>query len=136
MAMDDVAGIVDVQHHAVRRGHIAVHPLVDQSVAQADRIPDCRGILQTREGWLRGQIRTRLRQVPAGELERRVSAQRAEVVAILIATRDGEDAGAEHVRDRVRHAGRIAPIGDDARQPLGDPEPALGLSQEHDAAVR
>ena len=29
----------------------------------------------------------------------------------------------------------IAPIRDEARQPLGDPEPALGLGQEHDAAV-
>ena len=29
----------------------------------------------------------------------------------------------------------VAPIRDEARQPLGDPEPALGLGQEHDAAV-
>ena len=57
----------------------------------------------------------------AGELERRISAQRAEVVAILLAARDGEDAGADHVCVRVRHAARIAPIGDEARQPLGDP---------------
>ena len=73
--------------------------------------------------------------MPAGELERRISAQRAEVVAILIAARDGEDAGADHVGDRVRHAAWSAPIRDEARQPLGDPEPALGLGQEHDAAV-
>ncbi len=135
MPVHHVAGVVEIQHHAVGRSGIAVHPLVDQSVAQADRIADCRRILQAREGWLRGQIRTRLRQVPAGELERRIRAQRTEVVAILIATRDGEDAGAEHVRDRVRHAGRIAPIRDDARQPLGDAKAALGLGQEYDAAV-
>jgi hypothetical protein len=35
----------------------------------------------------------------------------------------------------VRDAGWIAPIGDDACQSLGDPEPVLGLGQEHDAAV-
>ena len=28
------------------------------------------------------------------------------------------------------------PIRDDARQSLGDPEPVLGLGQEHDAPVR
>ena len=94
-----------------------------------------RGVLQAREGRLRGQIGPGLRQVSAGELERRISAQRAEVVAVLIAARDGEDAGADHVCDRVRHAAWIAPIRDEARQPLGDPEPALGLGQEHDAAV-
>ena len=65
--------------------------------------------------------------MPAGELERRIGAQRAEVVAILIAARDGEDAGADHVCDRVLHAAWIAPIGDEARQPFGDPEPALGV---------
>ena len=64
-----------------------------------------RGILQAGEGRLRGQIRPRLRQVPAGELERRISAQRAEVVAILIAARDGEDAGADHVRHSMPDAG-------------------------------
>ena len=104
MAMHDVAGVVDVQHHTIRRGGIAFHPLIDQSIGQTDRIAEARGVLQAREGRLRGQIRARLRQVPAGELERRISAQRAEVVAILIAARDGEDAGADHVRDRVRHA--------------------------------
>ena len=81
------------------------------------------------------QIGAGLRQVSAGELERRIRAQRAEVVAVLIAARDGEDAGADHVCDRVLHAAWIAPIRDEAGEPLGDPEPALGLGQEHDAAV-
>jgi hypothetical protein len=42
-----VTGVVDVQHHALRRLGIAGHPLIDQSIGQADRIADCRGILQT-----------------------------------------------------------------------------------------
>ncbi len=135
MAMDDITGVVDVQHHPVGWRGIAVHPLVDQSVAQADGIPDRWGILQARERRLRGQISARLGQAPAGEFERRIRARRTEVVAILIAARNREDAGADHIRDRVRHAGRIAPIRDDARQPLGDAKAALGLSQEHDTTV-
>ena len=99
--MHHVTGVVDVQHHTIRRGGIAVHPLIDQSIGQPDRIADCRSVLQPREGGLRGQIRTRLGQVSAGELEGRIRPQRAEVVAILIAARDGEDAGADHVCDRV-----------------------------------
>ena len=135
MAMHDVAGVVDVQHHAVGRSGVAFHPLIDQSIGQTDGIAQARGVLQAREGRLGRQISARLRQVPAGELERRIGAQRTEVVAVLIAARDGEDAGADHVCDRVRHAAWIAPIRDEAGEPLGDPEPALGLGQEHDAAV-
>jgi hypothetical protein len=73
--------------------------------------------------------------VSAGERVRRIRAQAAEVIAVLIAARDGEDAGADHIRDRVRHAAWIAAIRDEARQPLGNAEPALGLGQEHDTAV-
>src|SRR3954468_8914490 len=70
----------------------------------------------------------------AGELERRIGAQGTDVLAVLIAAGDRQDAGSDHVRDCVRHAGWIAPVRDEARQSLGDPEPSLGLSQEHDAA--
>ena len=135
MAVHHVAGVVDVQHHPIRRGGVAFHPLIDQSIGQTDGVTDRRGIFQAREGRLGRQIGPGFRQVSAGELERRISAQRAEVVAVLIAARDGEDAGADHVCDRVLHAAWIAPIRDEAGEPLGDPEPALGLGQEHDAAV-
>ena len=134
--MHHVTGVVDVQHHTIRRGGIAVHPLIDQSIGQPDRIADCRSVLQPGEGWLRGQIRTRLGQVPAGELEGRIRPQRAEVVAILIAARDGEDAGADHVRHSMPDAGWSAPVWNETSEPLGDPEPALGLGEEHDATVR
>jgi hypothetical protein len=79
--------------------------------------------------------RPRLGQAPAGELEGWIGAQRAKVVAILIAAGDGKDAGAEHVRDGVRHAARIPSIWNDVRQPLGNPKPSLGLSEEQDATV-
>jgi hypothetical protein len=131
--MHHVAGVVDVQHDPIRHGGIAFHPLIDQSIGQMDGIADRRSVLQAREGGLGRQVSPALRPVPAGELERRVSAQQAEVVAVLIAARDGEDAGADHVWDHVRHA---AWIGDEARQPLGDPEPALGLGQEHHTTIR
>ena len=36
----------------------------------------------------------------------------------------------------VRDARRIADVRNAAREPFGDPEPALGQRQQHDAAVR
>ena len=46
MPMHHIAGVVDVQHHTVRRGGVAFHPLIDQSIGQPDGIAQARGILQ------------------------------------------------------------------------------------------
>ncbi len=58
-----------------------------------------------------------------------------EVVGVLVATGDGEHAGAQDVGDAVRHEQGIARIGNQPRQPIGDPQAALGSRQQHDAAV-
>ena len=76
-----------------------------------------------------------VRPAPAGELECRIGAQGAKVIAVLIAARDGEDAGADHGRDGMLDPLRSAPIRDEAGEPLGDAKSALGLGQEHDTAV-
>jgi len=59
-----------------------------------------------------------------------------EVVGIRVAAGDGEDAGADHVLDRVDDAGRVALIGEEAGEPLGDSETALGQGEQQDAAIR
>ena len=106
MPMHHVTGVVDVQHHAVRRGGVAFHPLIDQSIGQTGWHRGSLGAFSRRERvGCEARSAPGLRQVSAGELERRIGAQRAEIVAILIAARDGEDAGADHVCDRVLSRG-------------------------------
>jgi len=58
-----------------------------------------------------------------------------EVVGILIATSDGEHASAQDVGDAVRHEQWVARVGDQPRKSIGDPQPALGSGQQHDAAI-
>ncbi|MGY3622172.1 hypothetical protein ACVJGD_008368 [Bradyrhizobium sp. USDA 10063] len=55
-AMDDIAGVVDIQRHPIRRGGVAGHPLIHQSIGQTDRIAEARGVLQTRKGQLGRQM--------------------------------------------------------------------------------
>ena len=49
-----------------------------------------------------------------------------EINGVLVATRDGQHAGAQDVSDAVRHEQRIAVIGNQSRQPIGDLQTALG----------
>ena len=52
MAVDDIAGVVDVERDGCRLARIAVHPCVDQGVGQADHVAQSRRILQPRHvGW-------------------------------------------------------------------------------------
>jgi hypothetical protein len=59
-----------------------------------------------------------------------------EVVGILIAAGDGEHAGAQDVRDAVRHQPRIASVGDQRREPRGEADRSLGGSEQQHPAVR
>ena len=76
------------------------------------------------------------RQASAGELEGRVGAQNVEIIGVLVAATDSEDAGADHVGDAVGDPSRIAVIWNALRQPFGNPEAPLGQRQQHDAAIR
>lgn len=58
-----------------------------------------------------------------------------EVVGVLVAAGDGQHAGAQDVGDAVRHEQRVARIGDQPRERVGDLQAALGSRQQHDAAT-
>ena len=62
MAVDDIAGIVDVERDGCGLARVAIHPCVDQSVGQADHVAQTRSILQPRQGRLGTQIPARVRQ--------------------------------------------------------------------------
>ena len=52
-----------------------------------------------------------------------------EVIGVLVATRDGQHARAQDIGDAVRHEQWIARIGNQPREPIGNPHAALGSGQ-------
>ena len=48
IAVDDIAGVVDVQRDGCRLARVAIHPCVDQGVGQSDHVAQARSILQAR----------------------------------------------------------------------------------------
>jgi hypothetical protein len=68
----------------------------------------------------------RVRQPATGELKCRIAALMIEIIAILVAARDGEDAGADHLGKTMNNARRIAPLGKYARQLPDHPDAPVG----------
>ena len=79
MAVDDIAGIVDVERDDSRLARVAIHPCIDQSVGQSDHVAQARSILQARQGRLGTQIAAGVRQPSAGQLECGIGPQMIEV---------------------------------------------------------
>ena len=136
MTVNDVERVVDVEGDTFGRRAIARQPQIDEDLAEADDGAQVRQVLGPRAGRLGAQIPAAVGQPSAGQLEGRIAAQPVEIVGVLIAAGDGEDAGAQDVGHGVPHAARISPIADHRGQPLGQSEAALGGGQQHDAAVR
>ena len=59
-----------------------------------------------------------------------------EIVRVLIAAGDGENASAKDTAQRMGDQQGIARIGDDGGEFVRQSEPALGLPQQHHAGVR
>ena len=84
---------------------------------------------------MRSQIDTAFREPPTGHLERRVAAQIVQIVAIWIATRDGEDASAQNVRHGMGDLRRIAIVGDQCRQRVDQAKALVGARQQKNPSV-
>ncbi len=136
MAVDDIAGIIDVERDGCRLARVAIHPCVDQNVGQSDHVAQARGILQPRQRRLGTQIAARVRQPSAGQLECGIGPQMIEVVGVLVAAADREHARAEHIDKAVHDPRRIAPIREHPGQIVGQAETPLGHRQKHHAPVR
>ena len=128
-AMDDVAGVVDIERDAFGRCGIARHPLVDEGIGQADGIARGWCVRKARQGRPRAKISTAVRQAATGELEGRIGAQPVEVVAVLIAAGNRQDPGADHVRQPMGDAVLVAGVGNERGKSVGDAQPALDLGQ-------
>ena len=135
-AVHRVAGVVDVQRDRRWRGRERAAEDVDQGGRHARHLDAGRRVLQPAHGGLRTQVTAALRRPAHRQLEEGIAAQRVAVVGIFISARDREHAEAQHRRKRVHHPFRIAPVLDAARQRLGQAEPAFGLAQQDQPAVR
>ena len=90
VAVDGVAGIVDVENDALRNEREAVAEQVVHRQPRAPRFAPRWGILKVRQGRLAHHIAGRPGQTPAGQLEGRVEVQNVVVVAILVPASDVE----------------------------------------------
>jgi hypothetical protein len=136
VAVDDIAGIIDVERDGCRLARVAIHPCVDQSVGQSDHVAQARSILQPRQRRLGTQIATGVRQPSASQLECRIGPQMIEVVGVLVAAADREHASAEHIDKAVHDPRRVAPIREHPGQLVGQTETPLGHRQKHHAPIR
>ena len=97
VTVDDIKSVIDVERHRCGRGRIAGTIEIDHDTHQPDQVAPRRRVLPARAGRLRTQIGPPFGQPPAGQLERRVAAPPVEIVAVLLAASNGEDASAQDV---------------------------------------
>jgi len=136
MAMRDIAGVVDIERDGLWRRGVTGAIKIDEDAAQLHNFAQGRRVLPTRHGRLRAQIVSRIGQSPAGKLEGGILAQMVEVVSILVAAGDGENASAKDAPERMGDQQWIARIGDDGGELVRHSQPALGLPQQHHARIR
>ena len=136
VAMNPVAGVVDVEHDRRRRGIEGTAEDVDQGSRQAPRLAERGRVLEPAHGRLRTEIAAALRRPADRQFEQRIAAQIVAIVGVLIAAGDREHPEPQHRRQRVNRPRRVAPFPDAAGQRRGQPEPALRRTQQHQPAVR
>ena len=134
-AVDGIEGIVDIEGDALGTTLEASEEQIDHRQPHAHKRAPRRRVLEARQGWLAHQIATRLGQAATGQLERRIDAQGIEVVAILVATGDGEQPCPDHVGVGMYRARRIARVGQAGGKAIGDPETRLDPAQHQNAPV-
>jgi len=97
VAVNDIKSVVDVERRRCGRGRIAGAIEIDHDSHQPDQAAQRGPVLPARDSWLRAQIGPAAGQPPAGQLESRVAAQPVEIVSVLLAAGNGEDASAQDV---------------------------------------
>ena len=136
LAVRGIIGVVDIEHDAVRHTIPAFAEQVDEPQSDAFERAPVGQVLEPGQRRLAHQIEAALGGAAARDLERRIGAQRIEVVAVLIAGRDRHHARRRHVGVGVDDARRIAVVGQRRGDDVGEAQPQRDLAQDDDAAVR
>ena len=135
-SVHDIGRIVDIEHDAVGRLLVALAPKFQHGGLHAHEVAQARRILHPRDGGLGGKVGAGLRQASAGDLEHGVGAEGAEVVAVLVAAGDGEDAGTQNVGETVLGAGGVAAVAEGGSQGIHEADLPVGLGEQQQPAVR
>jgi hypothetical protein len=72
----------------------------------------------------------------AGQLQRRVGAQRVQIVGVFVATGDGEHSLPQHLAERMLYLGLLPSVGDASAHRFRQADPAVCLADQHQARVR
>ena len=136
LAVHGIVGVVDVEHDARRRAGEAAAIEIDLAEPDASQRAPVGNVLQPRQRRLAHQIGAGLGHAADGNLQRRIGAQRVDVVAVLVAGRDHEHPRRHHLGIAVPDACRIAFIAKRAGDRLGQAEARRDLAQHDQAAVR
>jgi len=134
LAVHGVERVVHVQHDLAR--HLAERRAiqVDHGPAHAKQRPCVGQVLQARNRRLRAQRRL-VPEPRHGKSEHRVRAQPVRVVAVLVASRDHQQAKADDLVKPVHDPLRVARVCDAGRQASGDIEALLHLAQHQQPTV-
>lgn len=139
-AMHGIEGVVEVEDDAAR--HLAEGRAVERDHRPAHRPAHPQQgagawqVLQPRDGRLRAP-RGAVRRAVERQLEHGVVSQRVGVVAVLVASRDHQQAEAQDVGDAVHHAlGRARVVAAGGGEAFGDAEPACDLTQGRQTTIR
>src|SRR5712664_2507689 len=135
VAVDDIEGVVDVERHRYWRGGVAGAIEIDHHAHQANKVAQGWRVLPARDGGLRAQIDAAVGQPATGELEGRIQAQPVEVVGILVAAGDRENAGAQDIGQPMSDPALIAAVRDHRGEPFGEAQPPLRLGEQHHPAI-
>jgi hypothetical protein len=136
LAVRGIVGVVDIEHDVLRHALPALAEQVDEPQSDTFERAPVGQVLEPGQRRLAHQIEAGLGRATAGELERRIGAQRIEVVAVLIAGRDRHHARRRHVGVAVDDARGIAIVGQRRGNDVGEAKPQRDLAQDDDAAVR
>jgi hypothetical protein len=129
MAVHHVERVIDIERHCDRRRCVARAIKIDHHTHEPDDLAQVRGVLAAGHGRLRTQIQSAIRQSSAGQLEGGVKAQPIEIVGILVAAGDRQNASPQNLRQPVHKPQRITWISDHRRKLLGDREPPFGFAR-------
>ena len=135
LAVHGVERVIHVQHNPAWNLAEGRTVEIDHGPAHAQQRAWPRQVLQPRDGGLRAQRRIAPEPLQR-QLEHRVRAQPAGIVAIFVTGRDHQHAKADDLIKTVHDALRVAWVRDACRKPSSDIEPPLHLAQHQHSAIR
>jgi len=136
VAVNDIAGIIDIQRHRLGRLGIAGAIDADHDLHHARQLACGRRVFPAAHRWLAGKTCARSRQLAERQAEAGIIAQSIKVVSILVAAADCQNPRPQDVIELVDHPRLIARIRNAGGEPGTNLHLAIGLRQQQNAPIR